>query len=52
MSEFVCIDFDEFVEDRETKAAVLVMIDDEKVWFPKSHIDRIYYNTNKIYVTE
>lgn len=43
------IKFDEL--DRETEAAYLIVIDDEKIWLPKSQA-RIYEKSKKIYIPE
>jgi len=50
MSEFACIDFDE-VNEYDDKEATEFIIDGEAIWIPDSQIDRIYYKTKKVYIT-
>jgi len=45
------IDYEAWREDRDTYKAHLFIIDGKEVWFPKSHVDRLYIKTKKIYVT-
>ena len=45
----ITIDFDEL--EKETGAAFLIVINDEKIWLPKSQV-RIYEKKKKIYLPE
>ena len=49
MSDDIAIDFDEL--EQETEAAFLVVIDDEKIWLPKSQV-RMYPKGKKVFVPE
>lgn len=51
MSDLIAIDFDE-IEEHEDKQATWFKIDGKTHWIPDSQIDRIYYKTKKVYVTE
>ncbi|KKK79902.1 hypothetical protein LCGC14_2828880 [marine sediment metagenome] len=48
MSDYVEIDIDEIV--RESEDAILVAIDTEEIWIPKSQIDE--YDDNQVSVKE
>lgn len=49
MMDDVKIDFDEL--SKETEAAFLIVIDDEKIWLPKSQV-RVYPKAKTAYVPE
>ena len=49
---FVEIDFDECKEDWDTEDAHLMVIDDERIWIPRSQTDHVCRKTKKIYITE
>lgn len=49
MSNDYAIDYDEVV--RESEAAILIRIDKDEHWMPKSQC-RIYRKSNKIFVPE
>ena len=49
MSDDVGIEFDDI--EKETDAALMIVIGDEKIWLPKSQV-RLYEKKKKVYLPE